>query len=111
MIGNWRLVEATSLISSTHFPWERRSLALCSEPRISWWKEHNPRGLPYKTNHLNIPLLKFVLELSKSTEFGRANRGEIGRVREKDGPAIPDELVEVNLAMCGLSIEVGSCNA
>lgn len=71
---------------------------------------HNLGSLTYKTNHLHIPLLKFILELSESTKLSRANRSEIGRVREKDSPAVTDELVEVNLAMRGFSIEVGSCN-
>lgn len=69
--------------------------------------EHNI--FAYKTNHLDIALLKFVLQGSKGTKLRGANRCEVRGVGEEDGPAVADELVEVNVAMGGLGCEIGGC--
>jgi|tagenome__1003787_1003787.scaffolds.fasta_scaffold9828182_1 hypothetical protein len=61
----------------------------------------------HQSNHLYPALLEFILQLGKGTKLGRADRGEIGWVREEDGPAVADKLVEVNLTLCGQSLEVG----
>ena len=70
--------------------------------------EHNI--FAYKTNHLDIALLKFVLQGSKGTKLRGANRCEVRGVGEEDGPAVADELVEVNVAMCGLGCEIRGYN-
>lgn len=64
----------------------------------------------YKSNHLNTALGKFTLQLCECTELSCADRGEIGGVGEKDGPAVVDPLVEVNLALSGRSLEVWGYN-
>lgn len=61
----------------------------------------------HQSNHLDTALLKFTLHLSEGAQLGRANGGEVGRVGEEDGPAVADELVEVNLALGGQRLEVG----
>lgn len=65
-------------------------------------------GTTNQTNHLDTALLKLALHLRKGTQLGGANGSEIGRVGEKDGPAVADELVEVDLALGGQSLKVGS---
>ena len=64
----------------------------------------------YKTNHLDIALLEFILQGSKGTKLRGANRREVRGVGEEDGPAVADELVEVNVAMCGLGCEIRGYN-
>ena len=64
----------------------------------------------YKSNHFNAALSKFTRQLCECTEFSCADRCEIGRVGEKDGPAVVDPLVEVNLALGSCSLEVGGYN-
>ena len=61
----------------------------------------------HQSNHLYPALLEFILQLGKGTKLGRADRGEIGWVREEDRPVVADKLVEVNLALCSQSLEVG----
>lgn len=61
----------------------------------------------YKTNHLDASLLEFFLLLGKCSQFRRADRSEISRVREENGPAVADPLMEVNFAESGLGPEVG----
>jgi hypothetical protein len=61
----------------------------------------------HQSNHLYPALLEFILQLGKGTKLGGADRGEIGWVREEDRPVVADKLVEVNLALCGQSLEVG----
>lgn len=63
----------------------------------------------YQTNHLDVALLEFILQLGESTQFGGADGGKVGRVGEKDGPAVSDKLVEVDVAVGGLGREVGGC--
>lgn len=65
-------------------------------------------GATNQTNHFDTALLKLALHLRKGTQLGGANRSEIGRVGEEDGPAVADELVEVNLALGSQSLKVGS---
>lgn len=60
-----------------------------------------------QSNHLHTTLLKLIFQLGESAELGRANGSEVGRVREEDGPAVADELVEVDLALGSQCLEVG----
>lgn len=55
-------------------------------------------------------LLKLVFELRECAEFGRADRREICWMREQDGPASLDELVEVHVAMGSFGLEVWRCS-
>jgi len=74
-------------------------------------KLYVPKDVPtYQTNHLDITLLEFILQLGESTQLGGADGGKVGRVGEEDGPAVSDELVEVNVAVGGLGREVGGCH-
>lgn len=64
----------------------------------------------YQTNHLHVSTLEFILQPGKCTELGGADRREVRGVGEKDGPAVTDELVEVDVTVGGLGIKVGGCN-
>lgn len=64
-------------------------------------------GIGRETNELDIALGELGLELCESAELGGADRGVVLGVREEDDPAVADELVEVNGALCGLRLEVG----
>lgn len=70
-------------------------------------KSRVQQGETDQANHLHATLLKFILQLGEGAELGRANGSEVGRVGEKDGPAISDELMEVNLALGSQCLEVG----
>lgn len=61
-----------------------------------------------QTDHFHTPLVKLMLQFREGTQFGGADRGEVGRVGEQDGPAIADEFVKVNVALGGQCLEVGS---
>lgn len=63
----------------------------------------------HQSDHLDTPLVELILQLGERTQFRGTNGSEVGRVREQDGPVVADELVEVNLALGGQSLEVGSC--
>jgi hypothetical protein len=67
-------------------------------------------GGTYKANHLDAPRIELVLELRERAELGRADGCKVGRVGEQDGPAVADELVEVDLALRRQGLEVGSCS-
>ncbi len=60
-----------------------------------------------ETNQLGSTLLELRLKLGESTELSRANGSVILWVREENDPVVTDELVEVNGALSGLSLEVG----
>lgn len=71
---------------------------------------HVPKNVStYQTNHLDVALLEFILQLGESTQLGGADGGKVGRVGEEDGPAVSDKLVKVNVAVGGLGREVGGC--
>lgn len=61
----------------------------------------------HQANHLHAALLKLILHLRKGAQFGRTDGGEVGWVGKEDGPAVPNELVEINLALGGQGLEVG----
>lgn len=64
--------------------------------------------MTHQANHLHTTLVKLILHLRESPQLGCADGGKVGRVGEQDGPAIADELVEVNLALGGQCLEIGS---
>ena len=53
----------------------------------------------YQTDHLDASAVELVLHLGESTEFSGADGGEVGGVREEDGPAVADPLVEVDFSL------------
>src|SRR5690606_31297737 len=59
-----------------------------------------------QADDLRVALVELGLELRHVAELGRANRGEILRMREEDRPAIPDPLVEVDAALCRVRREI-----
>jgi len=65
-------------------------------------------GVGRKTNQLDTTFGKLWLELSKGTEFGSADWSVVFWVGEENNPAVTNELVEVNVALAGFSLEVGS---
>jgi hypothetical protein len=62
----------------------------------------------YQPKHLDAPRLKLILQLRKRSQLCGAHGSEVCGVGEKNGPAVVDELVEVDVAMGGLGVEVGS---
>lgn len=61
----------------------------------------------HQPNHLHSTLVKLILHPRKGAQFGRTDGGEVGRVGKEDGPAVSDELVEINLAFGGQGFEIG----
>lgn len=93
------------------------------------------KGDTYKSNHLNIPLLKLALQFRKRTQFGRTNGCEIRRVGEENRPSklhhqhislhvsknpngvgqmtfqnslSTQPFVKIDISLSGLCLEVGS---
>lgn len=66
------------------------------------------REITYQADHLDAALLEFILHLGKCAQLGGADGREVGGVREQNGPTITNELMEVDLAFGGQSLEVGS---
>jgi len=65
-------------------------------------------GVGGETDQLDTTLGEFWLKLCEGSELGGADWGVILWVREKDDPAIANELVEVDWAVGGVSLEVWS---
>jgi hypothetical protein len=93
-------------MSSIHWSCELKSLALWDINLVSWTFSFffpilHLSGLEtaYQANHLDASRIEFILELGKGTEFCRANRREICRVAEQDGPFAVQEFVKVLFAM------------
>src|SRR6185436_5146461 len=61
-----------------------------------------------ETNDLAAPLVELGLQAGHVAELGRADRGEILRMGEEDGPSRADPLVEVDGPLGGLRSEVWS---
>lgn len=59
-----------------------------------------------ETDELGATLGEFWLELCKGTELSCANRSVVLWMREQNHPLVANEVVEVDLAVGGLSIEV-----
>lgn len=53
----------------------------------------------YQTDHLDATLLELALQLGESTKLGGADRGEVCRVGEQNGPTVVEPLVEVEVAL------------
>lgn len=64
-----------------------------------------------ETNQLDTTLGELRLKLGKGAELSGADGSVVLRVREENDPVVADELVEVNLALCGLGLEVGGGRA
>lgn len=62
----------------------------------------------YQADHLDAACVKLILELCKGTQFCRAHWGKVGGVREENGPAVADEVMEVNVAVSRLCLEIRS---
>jgi hypothetical protein len=69
------------------------------------------RQKTYQSDQLDAESSKLGLELGESAELGGADGREVIRVREEHGPAVADELVEVDGTVGGLRIEVGGSRA
>src|SRR6516162_968541 len=57
---------------------------------------------------LAVALVELGLQPRHVAELGRADRREVLRVREQDGPAVADPFVEVDAALGRLRGEIGS---
>jgi hypothetical protein len=64
-----------------------------------------------QANQLSAALSEFRLKLRECTQLGCTDRCIILRVREQHNPVITDELVEVDWAIGGISIEIWSDRA
>ena len=63
-------------------------------------------GVGGETDQLDTTLGELWLELGESSKLGGADWSVILWVREKDSPFVANELVEVNWAVSGISLEV-----
>lgn len=63
-------------------------------------------GVGGQANQLDTALGELGLELGEGTEFGGAHGSEVLGVGEEDNPFVTDELMEVDGAVCGISLEV-----
>src|SRR5262249_49961167 len=61
-----------------------------------------------QTDRLHVALVEFRLEPRDVAELGRAHGREVARMREEDGPARADPVVEFDLALRGVRGEIGS---
>lgn len=68
-------------------------------------------GVGRETNGLDTTLGELGGELGHGAELGGAHGSVILGVGEEDDPVVADELVEVDLALGGLSLEVGGNRA
>ena len=59
-------------------------------------------GIDAQAHQLDAALVEFRLQLCESAEFGSANEREVLRVREQEGPAIADPVVEFDCSFGGL---------
>ena len=64
-------------------------------------------GVGRKTDQLDATLGELGLELCKGTKLGGADGSVVFWVGEQDNPVVANELVEVNGALSGLSLEIG----
>src|SRR5262249_44947565 len=55
---------------------------------------------------LHVSAVELGLDLRHVAEFGGADRGEVLRMREEDGPGVADPVMETDRAFRGLSLEV-----
>ncbi|MCY1350079.1 hypothetical protein D9M69_363020 [compost metagenome] len=60
-----------------------------------------------KAHHLGVALVELGLEPGHVAQLGGADRGEVLRVGEQDGPLVADPLVEVEGAFGGFCGEIG----
>ena len=58
-------------------------------------------------DHARRPLGKFARKLGHRPELGRADRGEVARVRKDDAVVVAEPVVEVNFSGGGLGNEIG----
>lgn len=68
-------------------------------------------GVTHQTDHLDVAGSELGLKFSECAQLGGADRSEVIRVGEENGPAVPDVVVEGNRAVGGLSLEVGGSRA
>ncbi|KAI6755403.1 hypothetical protein HG531_004509 [Fusarium graminearum] len=68
-------------------------------------------GVGGETDELDVALGELWLELGKGTELSGADGGVVLGVGEEDDPVVADELVEVNVSLCGLGLEIGGGRA
>ena len=59
-----------------------------------------------KTDELAVALGEFWLKLCESPELSRADWRVVLWMRKQNHPAVANEVVEVDFAVCGLSVEV-----
>ena len=107
-MGNCRLVFEVSLISDIHLSWEFRSFADYIQGRLC--QRNSGLGASNATHQayqFHAPLVKFPLQPCERPQLRGAHGSKICRVREENGPLIADPLMKVNLAMGGLSPEIG----
>src|SRR6516225_4129026 len=69
-------------------------------------REWLPTGSTLSPIDLAVALVELRFQPRHVTEFGRAYRSEILRMREQDRPSIADPLMEVDDALGSLRIEV-----
>lgn len=64
-----------------------------------------------QTDQLNSTSSELGLKLGESAQLSGADGGEVIGVREKDGPAVANVVVEGDAAIGGVSVEIGGSRA
>ena len=60
-----------------------------------------------EADDLHAAAVEVGLDLRHVAELGRADRGEVLRVREQDDPRVADPVVEADRPLCRLGLKVG----
>ena len=63
-------------------------------------------GIDAEPDYLDIAVVKLRLDPSHVAEFGRADRGEVLRVRKENTPGVPKPVVKANSTFCRLRLEI-----
>src|SRR5438094_3359632 len=64
-----------------------------------------------QSDDLHVSAVELWLDPRHIAEFGRADRGEVLRVGEQDGPGVVDPVMEVHPSLSGFCLEVWCCIA
>jgi hypothetical protein len=65
-------------------------------------------GVDGEADDLCAALRELLFEACDGAEFGGADGGEVLGVREENGPAVSDPIMEVDCALCSVGGEIGS---
>src|SRR6266542_5639511 len=64
-----------------------------------------------QSHNFNVSALELWFNLGHVAEFGRADRGEVLRVREQNGPGVSNPVMEADSAFGGFCFKIRCCIA